>query len=77
MGRLPLFISPPLTPRQWSWRIGRCWRHLLWHTSYDVRRGGDVAVAQPLLDQLHLHALRDQERRTGVASTACVILLCS
>ena len=33
----------------------------------DVRRGGDVAVAKPLLDQLHLHALRDKERRAGVA----------
>ena len=32
-----------------------------------VRRGGNVAVTQPLLDQLHLHALRDKERRTGVA----------
>ena len=32
----------------------------------DVRRGGDIAVAQPLLDQLHLHALCDKERRTGV-----------
>ena len=33
----------------------------------DVRRGGNVAVAQPLLDQLHLHALCDKERRAGVA----------
>ena len=32
-----------------------------------VRRGGDVAVAQPLLDQLQLHALRDKERCAGVA----------
>ena len=38
-----------------------------WHTSLDVRRGGDVAVAKPLLDQLHLHALRDKERCAGVA----------
>ena len=33
----------------------------------DVRRGGDVTVSQPLLDQLHLHALCDKERRAGVA----------
>ena len=33
----------------------------------DVRRGGNVAVTQPLLDQLHLHALRDKERGAGVA----------
>ena len=33
----------------------------------DVRCGGDIAVAQPLLDQLHLHALRDQERGAEVA----------
>ena len=33
----------------------------------NVRRGGDVAVPQPLLDQLHLHALCDQERCAGVA----------
>ena len=33
----------------------------------DVRRGGDIAMSQPLLDQLHLHALRDKEGRTGVA----------
>ena len=33
----------------------------------NVRRGGDVTVAKPLLDQLHLHALRDKERRAGVA----------
>ena len=33
----------------------------------DVRRGGDVAVAEPLLDQFHLHTLRDQERGAGVA----------
>ena len=33
----------------------------------NVRRGGDVAVAKPLLDQLHFHALRDQERRAGVS----------
>lgn len=32
-----------------------------------VRRGGDIAVAEPLLDQLHLHALCDKERRAGVA----------
>ena len=47
------------------------------HVAVDVRRGGDVTVAQPLLDQLHLYALRDKEGRTGVACTACVILLCS
>ena len=35
----------------------------------DVRRGGDVAVTEPLLDQLHLHALRDQERGAGVAQS--------
>ena len=33
----------------------------------NVRRGGDVAMSQPLLDQLHLHALRDKERGAGVA----------
>ena len=33
----------------------------------DVCRGGDVAVAKPLLDQLHLHALRYKERSAGVA----------
>ena len=33
----------------------------------DVRGGGDVAMSQPLLDELHLHALRDKERRAGVA----------
>ena len=43
----------------------------------NVRRGGDVAVAEPLPNQLHLHALRDQARRAGAACTACVILLCS
>ena len=43
----------------------------------NVRRGGDVAMSQPLLDQLHLHALRDEERHAGAACTACVILLCS
>ena len=37
------------------------------YVAVNVRGGGDVAVAKPLLDQLHLHALRDQERRAGVA----------
>ena len=37
------------------------------HVAVDVRRGGDVAVSKPLLDQLHLHALRDKERCAGVA----------
>ena len=33
----------------------------------NIRRGGDVTVTKPLLDQLHLHALRDKERGAGVA----------
>jgi len=33
----------------------------------DVRRGRDVAMSHPLLDQLQLHALRNEERRAGVA----------
>jgi len=52
-------------------------RRQLWHTSYDVRRGGDVAISQPLPYQLHLHALRDKERCAGAACTACIILPCS
>ena len=31
------------------------------YVTVDVCRGGDVAVAKPLLDQLHLHALRNKE----------------
>ena len=33
----------------------------------DVGRGGDVAVAQPLLDLLHGHALLQQQTGAGVA----------
>ena len=33
----------------------------------DVCRGRDITMSQPLLDQLHLHALCDKERCAGVA----------
>ena len=32
----------------------------------DIRRGGDIAVAQPLLDLLHGHALLQQQTGAGV-----------
>ena len=37
------------------------------YVAVDIRRSGDVAVPQPLLDQFHLHALCDKERRAGMA----------
>ena len=44
------------------------------HVAVDVRRGGDVASSQPLLDQFHLHALRDKERCAGTqGAVPCVM----
>ena len=56
----PLFISPPLVPRRWGCAL--CGAGGV-YVAVDVRRGGDVAVAEPPPNRLWFPTMRNKTHR--------------